>query len=944
MSEQVKLGKVAMTLGGDYNSSQSYDKLTCVQYDGCSWVSKKQVPEGVAPTPANSAYWQKISDRGVQGPQGQSYVDKELVPIVNDLTTGGSANVLSAEQGKVLKGELAELSEDVNDITARVESIKPIVINGDVVNASDEEDITSENNLLKLKDRPVVDGMGYVILRNNKTFAEQIIKSNTIYEIRYDFDLKGEELTIGNNCILFFNGGSLANGIIVGQDTTINSDLYAIFNDVKLKGSFKNKCLNAEWFGLSTKAFNNSPFLQNALYSAVATNVFSVCISQFGEYDFVESVKFPSMVRLSGTMSGERSNFNNGIVTFVKKESSPTLIIQEYTDGHIGCGHILIENINFVGSSDTMIQDFCAIALKDNAYGLSNSTIRNCAFSKFYYGINLQFRGGIAYNTFDNVACQYNVIGIRFNSDVEFTSWINANDIRNSSISLNYCGGIEIHTGTLIVMNIYNNTIEQNGFECTPSLYGMHGSFGIKADVFSGILNVFANYTENNGYFRTIVDNYDEATEESVSGFAYLKNPDFAKTGEIVVSGTRLQTSIYNNNFTPVYVPVSIVKSGIVNYYANLCLAIQKPCSAALDSYVAFVDLIGNGARAGLDFKLVGTLTSHNGDTLYYTEPSYLTKAFSLVGVANTTSLSVNIDAPQLGERYFYSAATGESGKSVTLYYDANSTNTKTLPLSKSSAVNNFSSLMSLATELIKNSYVVEICLLSDLTIESCIDLQVFDDKSLIIRGDGDTKRITCKSYFLINSTALTLRNINVVHSNSYLIRVVGNSNIVLDGCSIHYTSNVSTIVVFRGSLYANFKNSTFISDTGIYGVLVNQDEGGVAYVTESNNVKEGNLAIRQNRHLSYTIGTSAGTNAVGAMHYDTTEKAVKVGDGKNWLYQHSFSSNRKYDFGIYRPKLKKETDLGYVFFDKDLGKPIFAKDIDDNGDATWVDANGEVV
>ena len=116
MSEQVKLGKVAMTLGGDYNSSQSYDKLTCVQFDGCSWVSKKQVPEGVAPTPANSAYWQKISDRGVQGPQGQSYVDKELVPIVNDLTTGGSANVLSAEQGKVLKGELAELSARIDDI------------------------------------------------------------------------------------------------------------------------------------------------------------------------------------------------------------------------------------------------------------------------------------------------------------------------------------------------------------------------------------------------------------------------------------------------------------------------------------------------------------------------------------------------------------------------------------------------------------------------------------------------------------------------------------------------------------------------------------------------------------------------------------------------------------------------------------------------------------
>ena len=119
MSEQVKLGKVAMTLGGDYNSSQSYDKLTCVQFDGCSWVSKKQVPEGVAPTPANSAYWQKISDRGLQGATGapgQSYVDKELVPIVNDLTTGGSANVLSAEQGKILDTKLATLAGELIEI------------------------------------------------------------------------------------------------------------------------------------------------------------------------------------------------------------------------------------------------------------------------------------------------------------------------------------------------------------------------------------------------------------------------------------------------------------------------------------------------------------------------------------------------------------------------------------------------------------------------------------------------------------------------------------------------------------------------------------------------------------------------------------------------------------------------------------------------------------
>ena len=93
----------------------------------------------------------------------------------------------------------------------------------DALSTADEEDITSENGLLKLKDRSALNGMGYIILRKNKSFAEQVIKANTIYEVRYDFDLNGAEITIPENCVLKFNGGSLSNG-------TINGNLYNIFD------------------------------------------------------------------------------------------------------------------------------------------------------------------------------------------------------------------------------------------------------------------------------------------------------------------------------------------------------------------------------------------------------------------------------------------------------------------------------------------------------------------------------------------------------------------------------------------------------------------------------------------------------------------------------------------------------------------------------------------
>ena len=93
--------------------------------------------------------------------------------------------------GKILNdvlNEMVDVQEEFNgEIDNLVENYPNITINGDVTNAPDEEDITSDaNNRLKFANRPATNGMGYVILRKNKTFAEQVTLPNTIYEIRYD--------------------------------------------------------------------------------------------------------------------------------------------------------------------------------------------------------------------------------------------------------------------------------------------------------------------------------------------------------------------------------------------------------------------------------------------------------------------------------------------------------------------------------------------------------------------------------------------------------------------------------------------------------------------------------------------------------------------------------------------------------------------------------------
>lgn len=106
----------------------------------------------------------------------------------------------------------------------------------------DEEDLTAStpnkngNSLVSLKDR-VYDptnfsGKGYKILRKNIVNEKNILtqeminEPNTIYEIRYDFELNEQEITIPEGCTLKFNGGNLTNGLIISNKTKIQNAPY----------------------------------------------------------------------------------------------------------------------------------------------------------------------------------------------------------------------------------------------------------------------------------------------------------------------------------------------------------------------------------------------------------------------------------------------------------------------------------------------------------------------------------------------------------------------------------------------------------------------------------------------------------------------------------------------------------------------------------------------
>lgn len=151
---------------------------------------------------------------------------------------------------------------------------------GTINNLADDEDLVSVDkgeslSVLKFADRAYnpdrFSGKGYKILRRNIIDGKNILtqeminQPDTIYEIRYDFDLNGAQITIPENCILKFDGGSLSNGIINCNNTIIQADPYNIFTNVEVKGTHSSGA-NIEWFFRDKDEFYNNAFKDAITY------------------------------------------------------------------------------------------------------------------------------------------------------------------------------------------------------------------------------------------------------------------------------------------------------------------------------------------------------------------------------------------------------------------------------------------------------------------------------------------------------------------------------------------------------------------------------------------------------------------------------------------------------------------------------------------------------
>lgn len=156
----------------------------------------------------------------------------------------------------------------------------------------DEEDITSnDDDKLKLADRKYnpeqFSSKGYKILRKNIQDGKNVLsqsminQQNTIYEIRYDYDLNNQEITIPEGSTLKFNGGSLSNGTINCNNTIIKADAYQIFINIVIIGSHSDDAYIEQFYNSLDNSYNKA--FKNTLNSFRTLNFISRKVYLFDE-------------------------------------------------------------------------------------------------------------------------------------------------------------------------------------------------------------------------------------------------------------------------------------------------------------------------------------------------------------------------------------------------------------------------------------------------------------------------------------------------------------------------------------------------------------------------------------------------------------------------------------------------------------------------------------
>ncbi len=323
-------------------------------------------------------------------------------------------------------------------------------------------------------------------------------KANEVYRIDQNYDLRGKIIVIPDNCILRFEGGSLCNGELMGNNTQIEANYQHVFKDgIRLSGTWRVGSWLPEWFGAQGKNgyFDTDP-IQRALDAANNTDVKIVRLLGKTYYTNATLNVYP-YVSLIGSEQKASWLYASQIMPMTKCDA-----IQITSSGNKATGITLKNLIVRNGNSKEYNNVGIHIKKDDKDFGVSKLRVENVQVLYFDSGIkaDLYGTGAFAYNEFRSVECGHNNIGFEVSGHYNggkngHKVWMNFNRFEFCRFASNRVGGVYVHDLWNCMSNVFDDCcIESNGLEYNLSLYKSQGVFGVKfANSHAGVTggNVF---------------------------------------------------------------------------------------------------------------------------------------------------------------------------------------------------------------------------------------------------------------------------------------------------------------------------------------------------------------------------------------------------------------------------------------------------------------------
>lgn len=365
----------------------------------------------------------------------EHYVTRETVKDYTQEVVDGSK--LEIQPGSVKPEDLSPVVQQMIESAAA----KP----GHITNLPDEEDLTvTEHNTLQFKDREYnpynYSGMGKVYLRKHIVNGTNILaqhmmtKPNTIYVIRYDYCLAGETIEVPEGCVLEFDGGTVRNGKLIGNETLINANAVKIFDDtVSVDGKWNTSQIYPEWFGaIADNKTDSCKAIQKSFDFANQNNGSTIKFSSNNKY-VLNSLsdndnKFALVLNEYKSINIEGVSKNSAEFTIIcNVECEAALVLKG------DCRYFSLSNISIDGNYKCNYVILC----KD-----SYSPYLNWDNVSLYHSNNIVCKLATYVSTFNSCSFTYGRIGLAIDAS-EFSAG------PNTSITLTSC---------------YANWCDENGY------------------------------------------------------------------------------------------------------------------------------------------------------------------------------------------------------------------------------------------------------------------------------------------------------------------------------------------------------------------------------------------------------------------------------------------------------------------------------------------------